>query len=107
MRHLATLGAAALALAGTASAQDAETIELTAADMDTVSAGVLDDLRLGVAIPISVVNAVDLTSAIGILSENITADGGIDAQSANVTGLDIGDYFDLSGMGGMTEAAGQ
>lgn len=106
MRKLTiTLAAACVAGLGVASAQDAaEPVVLGEADMDAVSAGVLDDLRLAIAVPISVVNAVDLTSAVGILSENIAADGGIDAQSANLTGLDLGNFFDLSGMGGMTGA---
>lgn len=102
-----TLAAACAAGLGVASAQEpAEPVVLDEADMDAVSAGVLDDLRLAIAVPVSVVNAVDLTSAIGILSENIAADGGVDAQSANLTGLDLGNFFDLGGLTGGTGMEG-
>lgn len=98
MKILATLAASALAL-GVANAQEPETIELTAADMDTVSAGVLDDLRLGAVIPVSAILANAGTSAsIGLLSENVLSQASADATSFNATNLSIGDVFDFGDM---------
>lgn len=101
MKTILTTAAVGLCLAGTALAQEApqEPIELTATDMDQVSAGVLDDLRLGAVVPISAILANAGTAAsIGLLSENVVAGAEANATSFNATDLNIGDLFDFGSM---------
>jgi hypothetical protein len=102
MKTFLTTTAAGLCLAGTAFAAEPaqEPIELTATDMDQVSAGVLDDLRLGAVIPVSAILANAGTAAsIGLLSENVVAGAEANATSFNATDLNLGDLFDLGDMG--------
>lgn len=86
-----TLLFSALALSAMTTAALAEPIKLTDSQMDTVTAGVLDNnlLNLAVAVvpQVSIPVVVNPAVAIGVLAENISAIAAAAVDSTNAAGV--------------------
>lgn len=94
MKRVLTAAAVLTVMSGTALAEPAKITDETAepmrledAQMDGVTAGLLDNFNIGVAVPVTVVNAVTLATAIGVLAEGISADAVSDIVGGNVIDL--------------------
>lgn len=66
----------------------AEPVKLTDRQMDTVTAGVLDNIRLGVQVAAAIQASAPITAntvaSVGILAEDVKAAGAADVRSTNV-----------------------
>lgn len=78
---------AALAVAATTVGASADPVRLTDGQMDQVSAGLLDNLRLNAQIAAAIQASAPITAntvaSVGILSEGVVASGNTNVQSVN------------------------